>query len=52
MKEALQEIIHFAFQQLDYHRLEADIVTLNTDSMQLAKSLQMKEKGIKEESYL
>ncbi len=52
MKEALQEIIHFAFQQLDYHRLEADIVTLNTDSMQLAKSLQMKEEGIKEESYL
>lgn len=52
MKEALQKVIHFAFEELNYHRLEAEIVTLNIDSISLAKALHMKEERIKEESYL
>lgn len=47
MKEALQKVIHFAFEELNYHRLEAEIVTLNMDSISLVKAL-----PIKEESYL
>lgn len=52
MKEALQEVINFAFCELNYHRIEAEIVTLNTDSISLAKSLNMKEEKVREESYL
>lgn len=52
MKEALQEVIRFAFHELDYHRLEAEIVTLNTDSIHLAETLNMKEEKVRKESYL
>lgn len=50
-KEAVKEVINFAFNILEYHRIEADIVEENTDSIKLAESLGMRFESIKRECY-
>ena len=51
VKEAVKEIIDFAFNILEYHRIEADIVEENIDSIKLAESLGMQFESTKHESY-
>ena len=50
-REAVKEVINFAFDILKYHRIEADIVEYNTDSIKLAESLGMCFECTKQESY-
>lgn len=50
-KEAVKEVIDFAFNIVGYHRLEADIVEENVDSIKLAESVGMYCESTKKESY-
>lgn len=50
-KEAVEKILDFGFNKLGYHRIEADIVSKNKDSVRLAKSVGMKYESVKKESY-
>ena len=50
-KESVKEIIDFAFNILNYHRIEANIVEENIDSIKLAESLGMRFESIKQDSY-
>lgn len=50
-REAAREIINFAFDILGHHRVEADIVEGNEDSIKLAESLGMYFESTKKESY-
>ena len=52
MKEAAEKILDFAFDKLDFHRIEAEVVTVNNSSIKLAKSINMEEEKIRCESYL
>lgn len=49
--EAVQRVLEFAFDVLDYHRIEADIVEENEDSIKLAERLGMNLESIKYDSY-
>ncbi len=50
-KEAVEKILDFAFQELKFHRVEADIVVENIDSIHLAESLDMQFESIKHDGY-
>lgn len=50
-KEAVQAVINFCFKKLRYHRIEANIVSENINSIRLVKSLGMKYEATKKESY-
>ena len=50
-KEALKAVIDFAFNVLKFHRLEANIVTENVNSIKLVKSLGMEFEAIKKDGY-
>ncbi len=50
-KEACQKIINFAFDNLNFHRIQADITMENIPSINLAKSLGMQLEGIKKDGY-
>ena len=50
-KEAVNKVIDFAFDTLGYHRIEADIVVKNQDSIHLAESLGMEMEAVQKESY-
>ena len=52
MKEAAERILDFAFDKLDFHRIEAEVVTVNNSSIKLAKSINMEEEKTRCESYL
>lgn len=49
--EAVKKVIDFAFNVVGYHRLEADIVEENVDSIKLAESVGMYCESTKQESY-
>ena len=49
--EAVKEIIDFAFNTLNYHRIEADIVEENINSIKLVESLGMTFESIKKDGY-
>jgi ribosomal-protein-alanine N-acetyltransferase len=46
MREALQAVIDYAFNQMKLHRIEANIMPANTRSIQLVKSLGFEEEGL------
>ena len=50
-REAVKEMIRFAFNVIGYHRIEAEIVEENVDSIKLAESLGMHFESTKQESY-
>ena len=50
-REAVKEMIHFAFNVIGYHRIDAEIVEENVDSIKLAESLGMHLESTKQESY-
>lgn len=50
-KEALKEVIDFAFNTLNFHRIEANIAEQNIASIKLAESLGMNFESMKKESY-
>ena len=52
MKEVLQSVISFAFNIVKFHRIQAEIVVENNNSIKLVENLGMEEEGIKKESYL
>ena len=50
-KEAVQEMIKFAFNKVKYHRIDAEIVETNDKSIKLAENLGMYFETIKKENY-
>ena len=52
MREAVNEVIHFAFNTLLYHRIEAEVVLENEKSISLVENIGMKKESIRRESYL
>ena len=50
-KEAVEKILDFGINKLGYHRIEADVVSENKDSVKLAKSVGMTFESVKKESY-
>ena len=50
-KEAVQEVIKFAFNKLNFHRIDADIVAGNESSIKLAESVGMHLESEREDGY-
>lgn len=50
-KEAVDRMIKFSFEKLNYHRIEANIVVENLASIKLAESLGMMYESTKKECY-
>lgn len=50
-KEAVKEVINFGFNELKFHRIEADIVNQNEASIKLAESVGMHFESEKEDNY-
>lgn len=50
-KEAVKAVIDFGFSKLNFHRIEANIVIENTNSIKLAESLGMHFESIREDVY-
>ena len=50
-QEAANQVIDFALNVLNYHRIEADIVENNIDSIKLVENLGMNFESIKQDSY-
>ena len=50
-KEAVKAVIDFGFSKLNFHRIEANIVVENTNSIKLAESLGMHFESIREDAY-
>ena len=50
-KEATKAILDFGFNKLNFHRIEADIVLENIDSIKLAESIGMSFESVKKDSY-
>lgn len=51
MSEAVKKVIEFAFNVLDYHRIEANIVLENIDSIKVAENVNMTFESIKKDNY-
>ena len=51
VREALPEVVRFAFVDLDLHRLEADVDPRNTASLHVIESLGFKREGYLRERY-
>lgn len=51
MKEALSKVIDFTFNKLSYHKIEAEIVSINKNSIELAKKIGMKYECTKIDDY-
>ncbi len=51
-KEAIRQIIDFAFHELNMHRLWLDVYPFNKTGIHLYESLGMKRDGILRDSYL
>ncbi len=49
--EAVKKVLSFAFKKLNYHRIEAEVVTNNYNSIKLLKSIGMEEEKERKESY-
>lgn len=50
-KEAAQVVLDFGINELDYHRIEAEIVDINKDSIKLAESLGMNYESTRQDGY-
>lgn len=50
-REAVKRIIEFGFEKLNYHRIEANIVVENLNSIKLVESLGMMYESTKKECY-
>lgn len=50
-KESCKKIINFAFNNLNFHRVEAEIVPENIASINLAKSIGMKFESVRKDGY-
>ena len=50
-KEAVEKVLEFAVNVLKYHRIEADIVDVNEDSIKLVEKLGMIFESTKQDSY-
>ena len=51
MAEVLPALIHFAFDTLDLHRLEADVDPRNTRSIRLLEGTGFRREGLMRERY-
>ena len=51
MHQALEAVIDFAFNRLDFHRIEADVDTENTGSLGLLEKLGFKREGLFRERW-
>ena len=51
MKESIKAVIEFAFNILKIHRIEAEVVENNFDSIKLLESLSIKYEYTKKDSY-
>lgn len=50
-KEAVEKVLEFGFQKVNYHRIEANIVVENLNSIKLAENVGMTYESTKKECY-